>query len=166
MEMKLHRPERIVTAEELEALNNIMKTENLRAALEELYDFVADMPSGFDGFTSDFDAAFKELERIESDDVVEIKPSRKIFTRKHLWKKNNDGEVDEWAWECGYCNGPECEICGATFCVHCDKRNIEIHPDGKSRYDEENCKPHYICSECGRAVKEDDKYCTCGVKFD
>lgn len=71
MEVKLHRAESIVTTEELEALNNIMKTENLRAALEELYDFVADMPSGFDGFTSDFNAAFKELERIESDDIAE-----------------------------------------------------------------------------------------------
>lgn len=166
MEVILHRAESIVTSEELEALNNIMKTENLRAALEEMYDFIADMPSGFDGFTSDFDAAFKELERIESDDFDVIKHGHKIFTRKHLWKKNEDGTIDESAWGSGYCNGPECEICGKCFCVHCDERLIRIHPGRKSEYDEENCKPHLVCSECGRVVKEDDKYCTCGVKFD
>ncbi|MBR2048300.1 MAG: hypothetical protein IJ960_06845 [Oscillospiraceae bacterium] len=43
-----------------------MELDNLREALEELFDFVADLPSGLDGFESDFGAAFSELEEAES----------------------------------------------------------------------------------------------------
>ena len=47
---------------------------------------------------------------------------------KHAWKKNADGEVDQWAWSAHYCNGVECIVCGKSPCVHCNPR-----------YDEEEC---------------------------
>ena len=49
-----------------------MKIENLDYAMNEMFDFIADMPSGLDGFESDFNAAFSELEKIKSDNVVSV----------------------------------------------------------------------------------------------
>lgn len=40
--------------------------ENLKEAMDEMFDFICDMPSGLDGFESDFDAAFDELKKVES----------------------------------------------------------------------------------------------------
>lgn len=47
---------------------------------------------------------------------------------KHDWVKNEDGSVDEWAWESGFHNGVVCRRCGEHFCVNCV-------PD----YDEKEC---------------------------
>lgn len=41
---------------------------------------------------------------------------------KHNWKKNEDGTIDEFAWESGFHNGVICVDCGKTVCVCC-------HPD-------------------------------------
>lgn len=49
-----------------------MKIENLDCAMNEMFDFITDMPSGLDGFESDFDAAFSELEKVKSDNVVPV----------------------------------------------------------------------------------------------
>lgn len=49
-----------------------MKVENLRQAADEMFDFIADLPSGLDGFESDFNTAFMELLKVESNDVVEV----------------------------------------------------------------------------------------------
>ena len=38
---------------------------------------------------------------------------------KHKWIKNDDGTVNEWAWVSGHHNGPVCEVCGASPCIHC-----------------------------------------------
>ena len=31
---------------------------------------------------------------------------------KHNWQKDENGNVDEWAWEAGYHNGVYCVDCG------------------------------------------------------
>lgn len=49
-----------------------MKVENLESAMDEMFDFITDLPSGLDGFESDFKEAFAELEKVKSDDVVEV----------------------------------------------------------------------------------------------
>jgi hypothetical protein len=49
-----------------------MKVINLRDAFDEMWDFITDLPSGLDGFESDFDAAFEELKSVKSDDVVKV----------------------------------------------------------------------------------------------
>lgn len=41
---------------------------------------------------------------------------------KHNWEKNEDGTVNEFAWESGYHNGVFCVDCGKSVCVCC-------HPD-------------------------------------
>lgn len=49
-----------------------MKLENLESAMDEMFDFITDLPSGLDGFESDFNAAFAELEKVKSDDVIKL----------------------------------------------------------------------------------------------
>lgn len=39
---------------------------------------------------------------------------------KHNWKKNEDGSVDEFAFNRDGHNGVFCEDCGKSSCVHCD----------------------------------------------
>ncbi len=45
---------------------------------------------------------------------------------KHNWKKNENGNVDEWAWESGFHNGVYCQDCGKTVCVHCNPDYMEL----------------------------------------
>lgn len=49
-----------------------MKIDNLDSAMEEMFDFITDLPSGLDGFESDFNAAFSELAKVKSDNVLEV----------------------------------------------------------------------------------------------
>lgn len=46
--------------------------ENLENAFNEMFDFITDLPSGLDGFESDFDSAFKELTELKSTDAVPV----------------------------------------------------------------------------------------------
>lgn len=41
----------------------MLDIENLKTAMDEMFDFICDMPSGTDGFECDFDAAFGELKK-------------------------------------------------------------------------------------------------------
>ena len=49
---------------------------------------------------------------------------------KHIWE-TEDGEVDDYAFSSGDCNGPICERCGFSFCVWCtpEKWEDESCPD-------------------------------------
>lgn len=38
---------------------------------------------------------------------------------KHRWQLDEDGDIDAFAVNCGYHNGPVCERCGKRFCEHC-----------------------------------------------
>lgn len=78
---------------------------------------------------------------------------------EHSWMKDDDGEIDEWAMEFGYHNGPMCERCYESFCVHCE--DYEDHP-GPCVTDEWKCpncgrtfghSTHYnFCYNCGQAL--------------
>ena len=78
---------------------------------------------------------------------------------KHDWQKDEDGNVDEFAFEWDYHNGVACNRCYTTYCVHCD-------PD----YDEkcDKCIIDYNkCPKCGRKVTKSGKYCDdCGQALD
>lgn len=45
---------------------------------------------------------------------------------KHNWQKNENGNVDEWAWESGFHNGVFCMDCGRSVCVHRDPDYMEL----------------------------------------
>ncbi len=50
-----------------------MKVKNLANAFQEMFDFITDLPSGLDGFESDFDTAYEELKNIQSENVQEVR---------------------------------------------------------------------------------------------
>lgn len=97
-----------------------------------------------------------EINNIKTVEAEPVRHGKWIKTKKHIWKKNDDGENDEWAWDYEFHNGVCCEICHKNTCIHCE-------PD----YDEkQDCREHYICSECGRVAFTLEPYCHCGAKMD
>lgn len=45
---------------------------------------------------------------------------------KHIWKKNKDGTINEYAWDSEYHCGVVCEICGETVCILCNPNYMEL----------------------------------------
>ena len=76
---------------------------------------------------------------------------------KHKWRKDKNGEIDDFAFDYDYHNGVVCEICGEAVCVHCN-------PD----YDKlEDCEDdYYICPTCGDKFYSKRDYCSCGQRLD
>lgn len=88
-------------------------------------------------------------------------PQKPIFHEErheqHSWVRNEDGEIDEFAMEYEYHNGPVCEFCGYFFCIHCT-------PDG---YNDTDCVVSWhTCPICEKRVSENDKRCQCGQMLD
>lgn len=91
-------------------------------------------------------------------DVEPVRHGRWIYSKKHLWYKNKNGEIDMWRLDIGIHNGPECQVCHASFCEHCTPN-----------FDDEECDVgHYYCSECKAAQLDNhNTYCpNCGAKMD
>jgi len=42
----------------------------------------------------------------------------------HVWETYEDGSINIFAYSEGYCNGPVCVNCKASFCHHCSVRKI------------------------------------------
>lgn len=89
----------------------------------------------------------------------EPKPVKHIHEEypEHLWAKDEDGEIDEWAGEdrTSTHHGPVCERCGDSFCVGCEPNGYETHK--KCVIDK------YECPTCGRGLWRNQKYCDeCG----
>ena len=93
--------------------------------------------------------------------TIEAEPVRHgkwVHVKKHLWHKRENGEVDEWVLDHGYHNGPGCEVCGASVCMHCN-------PD----WAETECRiGYYVCSACEQPARTGNtNYCPhCGAKMD
>lgn len=79
----------------------MMWVKNLREAVDEMWDFITDLPSSTDGFESDFDEAFGELEEIESEDVVKVVRCRDCEHWDGTWCVINEAyfEADDF---CSY----------------------------------------------------------------
>ena len=76
---------------------------------------------------------------------------------QHLWQLDSEGEIDLWAWEAGFHNGPQCIRCGKGFCVNCE-------PNWK---DTKCIVNHFICPRCGKRIYFGDKFCEhCGQTID
>lgn len=43
----------------------------------------------------------------------------------HAWRRNEYGEIDFWATESGYHNGPMCDRCYDAFCEHCEDAQVQ-----------------------------------------
>lgn len=88
-------------------------------------------------------------------------PKKPVFHEErhehHSWIKDEDGEIDNFAMEYEYHNGPICEFCGYSFCEHCN-------PDG---YNDTNCYiSWHTCPTCGTSVCKSNKRCQCGQVLD
>lgn len=44
----------------------------------------------------------------------------KLEAAGHVLKRDEYGEVDYFAFECGYHNAPVCKLCGDSWCHHCE----------------------------------------------
>jgi hypothetical protein len=91
-------------------------------------------------------------------DVAPVVHGRWIFTKRHLWYKDENGNIDEWRVDNGFHNGPECQICHTAFCEHCT-------PDWSTT----ECEiGHYYCSECAETSRDaHENYCpNCGAIMD
>lgn len=97
--------------------------------------------------------------RVARDKQVAKKPKyQKIEYGKHKWKRKENGEIDDFAWDFQYCNGVVCEVCGDTYCVYCN-------PD----YDNlEDCVIEYwFCPNCNEKVGYTFSHCArCNQKLD
>ena len=46
---------------------------------------------------------------------------------KHRWILDEHGNIDKWQFEYGDIhNGPKCELCGFTFCMHCNPEYMDL----------------------------------------
>ena len=75
---------------------------------------------------------------------IPMKPKHTLIKYgKHKWKRDENGNIDEFAWDFDYHNGVMCEVCGECYCVHCD-------PD----YDKlEDCETEdWSCPVCNSIV--------------
>lgn len=93
-----------------------MKLDKLQEAYDEMFDFITDLPSGLDGFESDFDAAYKELLEAKSADVAPVVHAKwaEVMFRDRF-------NVRYWEYLCSSCNRyanreyDYCPNCGAKM---------------------------------------------------
>lgn len=100
----------------------------------------------------------EDIEDAPAADVAPVVHGRWIFTKRHLWYKDENGNIDEWRVDNGLHNGPECQICHTAFCEHCT-------PDWSTT----ECEiGHYYCSECAETSRDaHENYCpNCGAIMD
>jgi hypothetical protein len=76
---------------------------------------------------------------------------------EHLWKRNNNGEIDLWAFSVGYCNGPVCTRCWHSECEHCNED-----------WDDDECViDEHRCPSCNKDLMSILKFCgNCGQALD
>ena len=46
---------------------------------------------------------------------------------KHNWERDENGNLNEWAWESGFHNGVFCVDCGKSVCVGCNPDYMELN---------------------------------------
>ena len=98
------------------------------------------------------------IENAPAIDAVPVVHGKWIKFYTHMWARDTNGEIDEWAFDAGIHNGPSCLVCGYNTCVHCN-------PNWKTN----TCSiGHYQCSECKHESEEgSENYCpNCGAKMD
>lgn len=100
-----------------------------------------------------FSMAIKALEK-----QIPKKPKHTYIKHgKHTWKKDKNGEIDNFAWGFDYHNGVVCEVCGKTVCVHCNPNYDKL----------EDCEVNiYNCPSCDKEVCYNQKHCDCGQLLD
>lgn len=79
---------------------------------------------------------------------------------EHLWRRDDNGEIDTSAWSAGYCNGPICDRCHHSECEFCN-------PEWETKPTEPCVVDRDICPVCCSDLKSKNKYChECGQALD
>ena len=94
------------------------------------------LENGENEYVYDTNAVLASIDEQPTIDAEPVVHGRWVKSNKHIWRKTKSGEVDEFWYEYDYHNGPGCEVCGFSFCEHCDPE----------KWDDETCQDHYICS--------------------
>lgn len=148
--------------------------------LQEKYEDIEFYFAEYDHYQNDFDSEFqdaiveaikalREIQKYRTIGTVEEcraarerqipkKPNR-FYQKygKHKWKRKENGEIDECAWDFDSHSGVVCEICGECVCTICN-------PDYEKLDD---CEEEYWnCPNCGKRVNWKSKYCECGQAID
>lgn len=67
----------------------------------------------------------------ECDDWLDSTSYEDMLTQ-NTPEEREKSPIDEWAYECGYCNGPMCARCGEEFCIHCEEDRWDKVKAGES----------------------------------
>ena len=102
----------------------------------------------------DFHALLKEQETKTPIHIHEEYP-------EHDWETDKHGNIDEWFMNYEFHNGPACQRCGYSFCVHCKPNGWNEKPCVIDYYQCPKCKERIVkhgknieyCVNCGQAVK-------------
>ena len=113
-----------------------------------------DMCESIDALLDDVLALLKEQE---------IKTPIRIHEEypEHDWETDKDGKIDEWFMNYEFHNGPACQRCGYSFCIHCKPNGWNEKPCIVDYYQCPKCKERIFkhgknieyCIKCGQAVK-------------
>lgn len=96
-----------------------------------------------------------------------VKYSKKVYPT-HDWIRDG-GDIDFFAFESSYHNGPVCKRCGFSYCEHCEEDKSpeyfdKEHPCTIKRWDCPKCginlglSRHNFCSNCGQQLTWEDNY--------
>lgn len=99
---------------------------------------------------------WKKIDQEIADRAMAYIEAKKVSLTKHLndvrgnhiWKLEEDGNVDVWGLDAGYHNGPKCILCGYSYCYHC-------HDEPPVECTAKLCTScgiklvHGICIQCG-----------------
>lgn len=72
----------------------------------------------------------EQKEVVKEIKIVEI-------SHKHLFRKNEKGEIDNWTFDNEYHNGPFCVKCCERFCEHCQSE----------KFNEDCSEVHYVADD-------------------
>lgn len=94
------------------------------------------------------------VDGLEKVNIEHLRHGEWLNTCEHDWEKDRYGDINMFALDFDYHNGPHCEVCGKSYCEHCE-------PDWATT----ECVPHFKCPVCGRHEKKRFDFCRCGAKM-
>ena len=95
--------------------------------------------------------------------MAKVNHIKRIY-KTHDWIRNSEGEINYFAYEEGFHNGPVCKRCAFSFCEHCDPDGLNDSPCVVEKWECPKC--HQIlwryenanfCPNCGEKLEWPEK---------
>lgn len=62
----------------------------------------------------------KEINQLFGERIMGLVPGADFGEwTDHEWRRDEDGDIDEFFYDSGHHNGPGCTRCGYSYCAHC-----------------------------------------------